>query len=682
MIPSRARLPRLQLRADLTSPSLRRRALIATVFGLACLHFVLAIASIQHKSATFDEVAHITAGYTYWTQNDYRLHPENGNLPQRWMTLPLVAFSSEVKFPDLRDDAWKRSDIWQIGDEFFHGSGNRVETILLYSRSVVALMSVALCVLVFFWSRSMFGNLGGLISLVLCAFSPTVLAHGRLATSDLFVTFFFAAAVWSVWELLHRVSAWRLVAGALSVSGLFLCKTSAVLILPMAAVMTLVSLVPRQVIFICMPKGKTCEITSQWSRRGCVLAVTLLIGLSAYSSLWAAYGFRYTASPDGDHEYHKFHDLSTVSQHSGRVGTVANWLAERRVLPDAYLYGVAFVAAHEERPAFLNGQYETKGWRHFFPYCLAVKTPLAMFGLLALGAIALPATSVGKTESRNDRCSFARLAYKLTPIAVPLLILWTVFLGTQLNIGHRHILPTYPFMFVLAGAAAHWCRKESLALATATGLLLTCLVAETIASYPHYLSYFNQIVPRDKAYQHLVDSSLDWGQDLPSLKAWLDQNEPSGQPVFLGYFGTARPAYYGIEATPLPLMGTSAEPLEFLPGTYCISATCLQAVYGFASGRWNEQFESRYQELDAKFSRPDSDDTNSLDLRLQYDALKARRLATYLRHRDPDANVGYSILIYRLTSDELDQAFNGPPAELDKYSWETRRFIESMQVNP
>ena len=83
------------------------------------------------------------------------------------------------------------------------------------------------------------------------------------------------------------------------------------------------------------------------------------------------------------------------------------WLADRRVLPEPYLYGAAFVAAHEQRAAFLNGEYATKGWKHFFPYCLAVKTPLAVFGLLALGMIALP---IGATR-RADADDVTRIAW-------------------------------------------------------------------------------------------------------------------------------------------------------------------------------------------------------------------------------------------------------------------------------
>lgn len=570
MIPSRRRLPHWKPDSVRIPESWRVYLLTAVVIGCGCLHIVLAIGSIQQKSATYDEIAHITAGYSYWTLNDYRLHPENGNLPQRWMTLPLITFFPELRFPELDSPTWQSSDLWQIGDEFFHTLGNDAGKILLATRTAIGIVSIAVCGLVFFWSRSLFGAVGGLISLLLCVLSPTMLAHGRLATSDLLTTFFFAASVWAVWELLHRFSLTRLAVGAGAVSGLFLCKTSAVLILPISIVLALITLTPRQVIVVRVPHHLAYELATQRSRRLYVVAVTICIGLMAYSSVWAAYGFRFSASPNADHAFYKFQDIETVAGKSGVVGRTAGWLAKYKVLPEAYLYGAAFVAAHEERSAFLNGDYQTTGWRHFFPYCLAVKTPLPLFGILALGFV----PCVSGHAVRSNRGSFAnagwQAAYQLIPISIALVLLWSVFLGTQLNIGHRHILPTYPLMFVLAGGAAKWCRKETWIAAGTIALLLIWFAAESFAAFPHYLSYFNQSVPRGEGYRHLVDSSLDWGQDLPSLKKWLDVNTTDDEPIFLAYFGTSRPGYYEIEATPLPLLSLPSEPTEFTAGTYCI----------------------------------------------------------------------------------------------------------------
>jgi hypothetical protein len=192
-------------------------------------------------------------------------------------------------------------------------------------------------------------------------------------------------------------------------------------------------------------------------------------------------------------------------------------------------------------------------------------------------------------------------------------------------------------------------------------------------------------VPRERAYEHLVDSNLDWGQDLPGLAKWLTTHNAGTdrQPAYLAYFGNGRPAYEGIDATPLPAIGRAEVSLQ--PGLYCISATALQAVYADAPGRWNKAYEERYQarrqllaQLAAGQSPCDADGhelsaDELANARWAYDYLQYLRLLTALRHRPPDANVGYSILIFRVTADELDRALTGPPAELDEKPWMPQR---------
>ena len=162
--------------------------------------------------------------------------------------------------------------------------------------------------------------------------------------------------------------------------------------------------------------------------------------------------------------------------------------------------------------------------------------------------------------------------------------------SSKLNIGHRHILPTYPAMFILAGAAAigssrrgrlRWAMLGGRAGVRAwPGGRMFCHV-------PALLGLFQPIAGGpSNGYRHLVDSSLDWGQDLPGLKRWLTEHDldgPDKTPVYLAYFGTASPAYYQISAT--ELCGLRATlPSHLTGGVYCISATDLQRVYDGPQG--------------------------------------------------------------------------------------------------
>jgi hypothetical protein len=211
-------------------------------------------------------------------------------------------------------------------------------------------------------------------------------------------------------------------------------------------------------------------------------------------------------------------------------------------------------------------------------------------------------------------------------------------------------------------------------------------VGESIYIYPNYLSYFSPLVGGPaKGYEHLADSSLDWGMDLPGTKKWLDENNPGNrEQVFFAYFGTDSPDYQGIQSHRLPGYPDWRSPKVFplAPGIYAISATLYQSVYTLTFGPWNTEYEARYQNAlrnvlayeaaskdPAKLAailhiHPEQFWDNEYDW---FEKLRFGRLCAWLRHRRPvpDASVGYSILIWRLNVQELQDALFAPPVEIN-----------------
>jgi hypothetical protein len=242
---------------------------------------------------------------------------------------------------------------------------------------------------------------------------------------------------------------------------------------------------------------------------------------------------------------------------------------------------------------------------------------------------------------------------------------------------------------VLAGAAAYWLafpwRLPRLLIAA----FLTAFVGESLLTWPNYLSYFNLLAGGShNGYRHLVDSSLDWGQDLPGLERWLREHgiENSVEtPVYLSYFGTALPQYYGVRATSLPsFLEFSQRDLGPLRGgIYCISATMLQGIVeGYrCPGSWTEAYEMRYRRAGTALTRvaaAKSDPrtqqellhspgfASPSDLIAEFEQLRFARLCAFLRNREPDDEVGYSILIYRLTDREIAKALDPATSVVDR----------------
>lgn len=639
----RARQPeKAPARPEPTTPPSRQPAWTwPVVLALLAVYATLALTSSLDKSPTYDEPAHITAGYGYWKLNDYRLQPENGNLPQRLVSLPWVIGSAV--FPDRDGVAWRTSDVWALADEFFHRRGNDLSRYLLLSRACTAMLGAAVCLTVFCWSRQLFGIAGGLLSLALCTLCPTMIAHGQLATSDMCAALMFTLSAWAIWNTLEQVTAARVALSILATSALFLSKYSAVLVLPVALLLVLFHILLR-------------KPTVQ--RLGLLAGVIALHVIVAWLMIWTAYGWRYAAAAEGQaYEFYKLKTLSAAAEKAGGAGPMIATLGKHRLLPEAYLYGAAFTLAHRQRMSFLLGDYSLYGWPQYFPYCLAVKTPLALFGLLTAAAC------WGLVAWRQRRIA----AVHCLPLVVLLLVYWASALTSTLNIGHRHLLPTYPAMYVLAGAAAHWFSRGPIG-GILIGLLVAAFAAESLLAFPHYLAYFNLLVPRERAYHCLVDSNLDWGQDLPRLKQWLVAH--ADQPAYLSYFGTGSPDYYGIRAARLP-----SDDLQ--PGYYCISGTNLQAVYITPPGRWNKTYERAYQTFRSELAKGEVKEPEIAQKQRLLRDLQFARLLAYLRQREPDAEIGYSILIYRLSNDDIQAALQGLPVELDERSWyETQRLTQ------
>lgn len=640
--------------------------LVTLALLCALLHAVLAVTASAGKSTTADEIAHLTAGLAYNTRGDYRLQPENGNLPQRLAALPLTLAGTAL--PPATSDAWKVSEVWRYGHELFYERGLTTDEFLFLGRAMIALVSAATGLLVFFWSRALFGWRGAFLSLVLFVFCPTFLAHGALATSDVVMTFFFVASVGAWWRHLEKPGTTGALLSAVTLGLAFVAKFSAVLLPPMLGLTALV-----------WAAGEARR--SGW--RAPLLRLvrtTALHVVVTWAVIWIFYGFRFSAfAPAFAAEATFNHGWGFVLGGLGLPAKILWHLREWHALPEGWLYGLAFVLQFSrERAAFLNGDYGTTGWVSFFPIAFLIKTTAPLLLLLAVGLTA----SIRRIIRIRLATAWPRLR-PLTPLAALFAVYWATSLASHLNIGHRHILPTYPVLFIAAGWLGCWLDLRRPLVAALIAALALWHVGASLRARPHYLAYFNEIVggPQNGS-RHLVDSSLDWGQELPGVKTWLEAHARAGEPVFMSYFGTGEPAYYGLErARRLPFINVFKIPQPLVPlepGLYCISATMLSHVYSDVRGPWTLALENKY--LAARTLEPALIDYTTKPARRaeleraapaeqwqavvkRYDGLRFARLCYYLRLREPETQVGYAIFIYRLSAAEIHAATAGSIAE-------------------
>lgn len=654
---------------------------------LLAAQFGLAVSSVVAKSSTYDEAAALVSGYSYWLLDDYRLNPEAGNLPQRIVSFPLVI--GLYQFPSTGHPYFQRPSAVVLGYDLFYDCGNDFREMLFVGRAMIALVGVVLAATVWRISRSLFGPAGGMVSLLLAVASPSLLAHGRLATTDLTVSLFFTVSAWALWQCLGRLTWPRVAGSALAMGAVFLSKMSGVLIVPMAAALVLIRLATPGPI----PTGfaRRPYIRGLHLKAAALLGITAVHVLVVIAMIWLFHGLRYSAfgvpptmggGPVAASPEPARFDISweeVLAADAPGLGVVA-FCRDHKLLPEAYLYGLARISQGSRgRLAFLNGRYSVTGWRVFFAYCFLVKTPL---GVLAILLMALAAAVAGafRGEGRADPVKAMVLgAVRTAPMWAVLAVYGLAAVASKTNIGHRYILPVYPPLFVLAGACLSWPPKRFWIPLSAACALAASAACASLAVWPHYLAFFNSLAGGPaNGYKHLVDSSLDWGQDLPGLAGYLEARRldvRQDAPVYLSYFGTADPRHHHIRAIQLygHLRWQRAEERTFRElggGVYCISATMLQGVClgGLARAPWDDDSEEAYVQRRAEQLQAASDpglrqriaaEKGPLYLPqrlLEFERLQVGRLAAYLRRREPDDQVGYSILIYRLSDEEAKRA--------------------------
>ncbi len=641
---------------------------------------VLAVRSLLGDSITFDEPGHLASGYCCLKTGDYRLSPDHPPLSRMWAALPLLW--TDNRWPPPETDGWRQGDAWKIARAWLF-ERNDGERLIVAPRCMMVVLFLLTCLCVYAMTRALFGPTAGLLAIVLAAFDPSLLAHGRYVTTDLPATLCGALTLMAFARLLNRVTPGRVLLVGLALASFGLVKLTWPLVLPALLLMAVIAILRPAPLPIAGPfagwrqTGGASAVVAMSSRmhRTVVLAVAAVaVGLVVWIAIWACYGFRYSPFRGADAQAARMIVPDEVA--SDGLRTMADsWAAVlpepsdpsqdkmsrriirfakgHRLLPEAYLYGLAYaVESTGGRLAYLMGQCQGEGWLSYFPIAFAIKTPIATMLLLVTGIAAL---CLRRTSPSREPALFAGL--------ICFTVLWgAVAVTSRFNIGHRHILPMYPAVFVLAGAAAAWVTTRVGRLAVIA--LVMWLVAASLWIHPHYLAYFNELIGGPaNGYKYLVDSNIDWGQDLKRLARYAKQHP--NERIKLAYLGSAVPSRYGFDCEFLPsTLPIEAPPATLDAGTYVISVTQLVGVY--SPTPWDSRIEdgpawvARYAQLYRTFAGPASDTAPALapemrePARKMFEAMRPFRLLYNLRRRKPDDRIGYSMLVYRLSRQDVD----------------------------
>ncbi len=505
---------------DRVREGLQRVPTWLAVSCLLALFGIFAGAAAIRDSVAYDETAHLAAGYAALDRADYRLATDHPPLARMWAALP--AWIGGVDDPGYGLDAWKNAQTWEYGYALLNGPPSDPvrrdpDALLRPARFMMIAMGMALGLIVFAWARDLWGRGGALVALFLYSLSPTMLAHGHLVTTDLPAAFGYTLTLWCFWRFCRQgAPPWAAATGvALGIA--LNMKLTTVWLLPTLALLGVAWVAASP---------DSAERKRRAIRVACALAGIFVI---AYACIWAGYRFRYSVTPDGSYvpEW-----VTWRRDTPGRSYHVLRFVRDHHLVPESLAFGLAYAGESMRHMTYLNGEYFPGGSWFYFPEAVLLKTTPAL--LVLAGWVIVEGAR--RTRGRSLTLGF---------IAIPAVLYCAAAATSGLNIGHRHILPLYPLIFVAVGALPRVvAARPRLELALAA--LLLAHASSSLAACPRYLSYFNFIAGgSSNAWRYLVDSNLDWGQDLRRLREKM--TEHGIDEIHLFYFGTGDPAAYGIK---------------------------------------------------------------------------------------------------------------------------------------
>ncbi|WP_435007070.1 ArnT family glycosyltransferase [Tundrisphaera lichenicola] len=644
----------------------RSRVALAVVLILAT-HGALAVDSLLQENATVDEVAHMPAGVTYWQTGTFKLYHHNPPVVKLIAALPVV-LANPTTAPLYEMSCWAQESQTTFGELFaFLNFKNYLELFSL-ARLTMPIFSIVGGLVVFAWSSRLYGPGGGLLSLALWSFCPNVLAHGRLVTTDVAAASIGAGATYLFWRYQKNPTWTRAVIAGLVLGLAQLTKFSLILLYGFWPALALLR-------FLLDRRGE------EWPRR-------LAMGLAQFAAMVAisvavidaGYAFEGVGTPLGKYEFASGSLTRPVPPGMARPSSFnplldSAWkyrvnrfrgtiLADLPVpLPKHYLLGFDEQKVETEGvpeyffnpglphddakqtgySVYLDGELRRGGWWYYYLATLVYKVPEGTWVLVILSAAILVA-------SKRSRAPWVD---EISVLALPVGVLGAMSFLTDICLGLRYILPVFPYVFIATGKVVPWVAglrrfPRWVASAVLAGSLAGNAISVALI-HPDYLAYFNWASGGpDRGGEHLIDSNLDWGQDLVKLDRWLKANRP-GRDVGLAYFGQINPSLMSLRGggfrwfLPPALPGT-AQPLpgrdlskligparELRPGLYAVSASIVQGL------PW------RFY------------DSISLDApQLAWTA--AWNVGTdafgYFRELTPVARVGHSIYVYELSEQD------------------------------
>jgi len=565
------------------------KKLIPIFIGLVLIiAALLMLNSSLRESAIVDELAHIPAGYSYLKFGDNRLNPEHPPLLKDLSAIPLVFLN--LNFP-IESNYWQQyiNGQWDVGRVFLYESGNNADQIIQLARIFPMILTLLTAFLVYLLAKKFVGPYWALLPFILFSFSPLFLAHGHYVTTDIAAAFGAILIFLIVIPKMMQPSKKNLLVAGLFLGIAQLTKFSLLLFYPLIIIFILIWKIVQII------KQKKSHLTiSPLKEILKTLGNIIIVFIISFGVIYLVYLpqninypiekqvydteqilYSFAGGPDPQLETCR-HWTGSISRQMRCVAEIDIALSKNKITkPFAqYLLGALMVVERSTggNTGYFLGNISANGWHEYFPIVFLIKEPIPSLILIFLAIFwslkNFIKSTINNIKNKNwwtKLINWLSQNFLLFCILI-FVIIYSIFsIRSPLNIGYRHLTVIIPLIYILTADQIKkwwWGVKNNVDSQSIFSLLInfnqikkigikTILILILIMWYiiealiisPHFIAYFNEFVGGAKnGYKYVVDSNLDWGQDLKRLAKFVEENNINK--IKLDYFGGGSPTYY------------------------------------------------------------------------------------------------------------------------------------------
>jgi hypothetical protein len=455
---------------------------------------------------TCDEPYHIASAVVMYDVGKHASGVEQPPLTRIVAGLPLYLRGVRLPPDELTTAVVNMHDTYMQGTAIlFHSKLSYWQVLITARLSMLIFPLIALLYL--YLLAAWIGNeFVAALSVLFFSFDPALLGHSTWVCTDMAACAGFMAATYHGlrWVVLHG---WRrAVATGVAVGAAVAAKYSCMFVIPAIGLLLIVR--PLSVFKSNLP-NKLATYFRRWPSIGQIATV----GVVAFITLWGTY----------------FFNVDRMSNQTIFPTARAEWLRIPAKIRNAempmpsFVLGLMRLISHNKagNNSYLNGQFSAVGWWYYFPEAIAVKEPLGLLaGLAAAGVLfCVPGP---------------RARWRMATILIPPAVFLAAAMNGHLDIGIRHVLPVLPFLYLLVCFQLTRIGTKGLIL---LGALIAVAAVESLLIAPNYAEFFNLAAGGPtRGAKYLIDSNIDWGQDIAPLADWLHSDQARGREYSLRLF--------------------------------------------------------------------------------------------------------------------------------------------------